>query len=198
MSIWQGLQWRLTTLATTLQLRRRGVRLGRKVQFDGFPIVSGCGNGSIIIGDSCTLVSNPKGTALGVRAPVILRLLAPGASIEIGPDCGLSGTVICAAERIAIGARCLFGADVMIFDTDFHHRDPKGRRYAETDWAAVSKRVLIGDDVFVGARATICKGATIGYGAIIGAGSVVTGDVPDYAVAAGIPARQVGDVREGR
>jgi len=44
----------------------------------------------------------------------------------------------------------------------------------------------------VGANATIICGNTIGKYAFIGAGSVVTKDVPDYAIVAGVPARQVG------
>jgi UDP-2-acetamido-3-amino-2,3-dideoxy-glucuronate N-acetyltransferase len=44
----------------------------------------------------------------------------------------------------------------------------------------------------IGANATIVCGATIGRYAMVGAGAVVKNDVPDYAVVAGIPARQVG------
>ena len=44
----------------------------------------------------------------------------------------------------------------------------------------------------IGANATIVCGATIGRYAFIGAGAVVRGDVPDYALMLGVPARQVG------
>ena len=48
--------------------------------------------------------------------------------------------------------------------------------------------VVIGNDVWIGARATILQGVTIGDGAIIAAGAVVTKDVPPYAIVGGIPA----------
>ena len=50
------------------------------------------------------------------------------------------------------------------------------------------KEVVIGDDVWIGARVTILSGVHIGNGCIIGAGAVVTKDIPDYAVAVGVPA----------
>ncbi len=50
-------------------------------------------------------------------------------------------------------------------------------------------RVIIGNDVWIGAQVIIMPGLKIGHGSIIGAGSVVTKDVPDYAVMAGVPAK---------
>lgn len=49
--------------------------------------------------------------------------------------------------------------------------------------------VIIGNDVWVGFRATILSGVTIGNGAIIAAGSIVTKNVPAYTIVAGIPAK---------
>jgi virginiamycin A acetyltransferase len=53
------------------------------------------------------------------------------------------------------------------------------------------KRITIGNDVWIGARAVILDGITIGDGAIVGACAVVTKDVPPYAVVAGVPARVI-------
>lgn len=51
--------------------------------------------------------------------------------------------------------------------------------------------MYIGDDVWIGDRVTVLPGVHIGNGCIIAAGAVVTKDVPEYTVAAGVPARVV-------
>jgi acetyltransferase-like isoleucine patch superfamily enzyme len=181
----------MTTAVASTLLRRRGVILGGGVRFDGLPIVGGCELGEISIGDRAVLASLTRATDLGVRSAVILRLMAPGARIRIGADSGLSGTVICAAVSVDIGARALIGADVMIFDTDFHNPEAVGRRYADSDWKRISAPVTIGDDVFIGTRAIIQKGVSIGEGSIIGAASVVISNVPPYTMVAGNPARAI-------
>ncbi len=52
-------------------------------------------------------------------------------------------------------------------------------------------KVVIKNDVWIGANSVIMPGVTIGNGAIIGAGSVVTKDVPDYAIVGGVPAKLI-------
>ncbi len=54
------------------------------------------------------------------------------------------------------------------------------------------KPVVIKDDVWIGANATILGGVTIGKGSVIGAGAVVTKDVPSYSIMGGVPARKIG------
>ena len=63
----------------------------------------------------------------------------------------------------------------------------------ETDWQVV--QTLIKNQASIGSNATILCGITIGKGALIGAGAVVTKDIPDFAIVAGVPARVVGDTR---
>lgn len=58
------------------------------------------------------------------------------------------------------------------------------------------KRTLLREGATVGANATVVCGHTIGRWAMVAAGAVVTKDVPDYALMAGVPARQIGWVCE--
>jgi acetyltransferase-like isoleucine patch superfamily enzyme len=189
-----ALKWRLTTILGRAICRWNGVSLGPRVRFLGLPIISGSTMGSISLGENVVVVSDSRGTALGVRSPVILRCLAKGAVIRVGAHTGLSGSVICAAMRVEIGENCLIGADVMIFDTDFHNHEQVNRRYSTPRWLEISRPVRIGNDVFVGTRVIVSKGVTIGDGAIVAAGSVVATDIPPNCVAAGVPAKVIGRV----
>jgi acetyltransferase-like isoleucine patch superfamily enzyme len=165
--------WKKILGATiTASLRRRGVGIGGGVRFHSRPLVDLFPGSRIAIGERCVLCSDSRNTALGVRGPVILRTLSERASIRIAEDVGLSGTVICATRSVSIGAGTLLGADVMIFDTDFHPVDHPARRYAATDLSASAP-------------------VTIGNNAVIGAGSVVSGTVLPNTIYAGVPARLI-------
>lgn len=53
------------------------------------------------------------------------------------------------------------------------------------------KKVIVGNDVWIGSRVMVVGGVTIGDGAVIAAGAVVTKDVPPYAVVGGVPAKVI-------
>ena len=113
----------------------------------------------------------------------------PESVVEIGDRTLLNNDVCVRSEGpgITIGRDGLFGTGVQIFDSDFHHTDRALRRSATHP----TDRVVIGDDVWVGANAMILKGVTIGDGAVVAAAAVVTRDVPARVVVAGNPARVV-------
>lgn len=173
-------------------LRRKGVLLGEGVYLFGMPIVTLAEASVIELGEKVVLCSESMSTALGVSRPVILRTLRPGARISIGNNAGLSGTAICAAVEVEIGAECLIGADVQIFDTDFHTIEPEGRWCCTDPDKIAAAPVRIGEKVFIGTGSKILKGVTIGENSVIGAGSIVTRDIPANVIAAGNPARVIG------
>ena len=53
------------------------------------------------------------------------------------------------------------------------------------------QRTKIGNDVWIGARAIVMPGIKIGDGAVVGAGSIVTKNVPEYSIVAGVPAKVI-------
>jgi acetyltransferase-like isoleucine patch superfamily enzyme len=107
----------------------------------------------------------------------------------------MSNCEIICRKRIVIGEYCLLGGGSRIYDSDFHSID-SGMRRSRPDPGIRSKDVELGDDVFVGAQATILKGVKIGLHAVIGAGAVVTKSVPGDEIWAGNPARRIGSVGE--
>lgn len=66
-----------------------------------------------------------------------------------------------------------------------------GVSLTEINKVVESKRVIVENDVFIGANVTVLDGVKIGNGAIIGAGAVVTKDIPPYAIAVGVPAKVI-------
>ncbi|MEK9649502.1 MAG: acyltransferase [Gammaproteobacteria bacterium] len=95
------------------------------------------------------------------------------------------GVRILAAKKITIGDACMFGKGAYVTDSDWHDI------YDRTKVAGTPKEVKLGNNVWIGDSAIICKGVTIGDNSIIGAGSVVTKNVPANKVYAGNPAGEV-------
>lgn len=123
-----------------------------------------------------------------------------GAFVEIqknatvGARCKISShSFIC--EGVTIEDEVFIGHGVM-FTNDLFPRatNDDGSLQTDADWQPIT--TLVKHRASVGSNATILAGVTIGEAAVVGAGAVVTRNVPDFAIVAGVPARIVGDVRE--
>jgi acetyltransferase-like isoleucine patch superfamily enzyme len=112
---------------------------------------------------------------------------------SIGARCKISShSFIC--EGVEIEEGVFVGHGVMfINDTYPKAVGEDGELQTEADWELIRTRVKL--RASIGSNATILCGITIGESALVGAGAVVTKDVPDYAIVAGVPARVVGDTR---
>ena len=116
-----------------------------------------------------------------------------GAFVEIqrgatvGAKCKISShSFICDGVDIEDG---VFIGHGVVFTNDLYPRavNADGSLQSQEDWKLVKTRVKA--RASIGSNATIVAGVTIGEDALVGAGAVVTRDVPDRAVVAGVPAR---------
>jgi acetyltransferase-like isoleucine patch superfamily enzyme len=165
------------------------VQIGDSLRLVGRPIFDMAPDARVRIGSKVTMISLPEGNLAGLSKGCSIGV-EPGAKLTIGESCGFSGVSIYCALEISIGSHLTCGANVSIWDTDFHPLDAEARR--ANDRAAIQRKpVVIGNDVFLGANVLVLKGARIGDRAVIGAGSVVTGNVPSDEIWAGNPARFV-------
>ena len=111
--------------------------------------------------------------------------------VIIGEKCSFGDFLhLTCIDKIQIGNNVLTGRWVTISDNGH------GETNFETLHIPPSKRklsckgpVIIGNNVWIGDKATILSGVTLGDGAVIAANSVVTKDIPPYSVAAGNPAK---------
>lgn len=114
--------------------------------------------------------------------------------VRVGSECRiLSLDVSAEYELISLGDRVTISTDVLFITHDgagWLIRDSSGqRRYRLAE-------IVIGSDVFVGARAVLMPGVRIGDRCIVAAGSVVTRSVPDGTIVGGNPARAIGSFEE--
>lgn len=148
-------------------------------------------NGQLIIGDHFSCNNKLTSNSVGIFQPCFLNIYASGSKIIIGNHVGISGSTINATTCITIGDNTIIGSGCLITDTDSHPILAAERNLPDWPQYTKSKPIVIGKNVFIGARSIVLKGVTIGDGAVVGAGSVVTKDVPANTIVAGNPARVI-------
>jgi acetyltransferase-like isoleucine patch superfamily enzyme len=105
--------------------------------------------------------------------------------LTIGPRTSIGENAILDARgKLTIGHDVNFSTQVHVWTAQ---HDWKSEDFAYTEGA-----VTIGSRAWIGPRVTILPGVNIGEGAVIAAGSVVTGDVAEFSLVAGAPARVIG------
>ncbi len=150
----------------------------------------------VLLGEGVTIFHPELVNLYGCRVGDFSRI---GAFVEIqknasvGARCKVSShSFIC--EGVTIEDEVFIGHGVM-FTNDVFPRatTTDGALQSDADWRVIETWVRQGASI--GSNATILPGVVIGRYAMIGAGAVVTREVSDYAIVAGNPAIQTGDIR---
>jgi len=172
-------------LGKGIVLRHPGqIFIGHRVAIDDYGLLdaSGAGEEGVYLGDDVIVSRN-----------CVIRGKTGSVRIEDKTDIGCntilsSTTGIFIGRSVLIGGNCYIGGgrylsdrlDIPMMEQGVYSQGP----------------VVIADDVWLGAGVIVLDGVSIGKGCIVGAGAVVTKDLPDYAVAVGVPARIIRNRKE--
>lgn len=146
---------------------------------DGCFINALCKNG-VKIGNNFSLGHNSMVECTGV-----IREL--GDQLIIGDNVGIAANAFISVRgKVKIGSNTIFGPSVKLFSENHIFSDLNTPIYLQ---GATRKGISIGEDCWIGSNVTVLDGVHIGNKVVIAAGAVVNRDIPDYAIAGGIPAR---------
>jgi acetyltransferase-like isoleucine patch superfamily enzyme len=173
-------------VGTIRPAHRRAQRFARFGQRSAicFPVGALFGESAISIGDGCII--GPDAT---LSAGVSPEHVGDRTIVHIGDRCVIGkGSGVVGHERIEIGEDVWTGHHVYVTDANHGYVDPEqpvGRQFA------APRPVRIGSGSWLGHGALVLGGTSIGEHVVVGAGAVVLGDLPDYSVAVGNPARVI-------
>lgn len=103
---------------------------------------------------------------------------------EIGRFCSISGSCIIGLGNHPINT-------ISTSPIFYSKKNGTGTKWVENSHFQEYKKVVVGNDVWIGTGVIVMGGVTIGDGAIIGAGALVTKDVPPYSIVAGVTAKVI-------
>jgi acetyltransferase-like isoleucine patch superfamily enzyme len=171
-------EWALSKLLYAPMLRARCEYAGTGLNVTAPPYIRG--HARIRVGHNCTFSTFALHTGRFVDSP----------ELTFGDDCFVAGQVqFTLNKKITVGNHVLIAGRADIQDSDGHPSDPSRRMRGEDMDESDIAPVTIQDYAWIGRDAHVLKGVTIGRGAVVAAGSVVVSDVPDGAIAMGVPAR---------
>ena len=148
--------------------------------------------GKVSIGRGCTLAGTENMSFGGtVSLGDYCHLAARDGRLNIGANTTLNTNVCLGADmsEIEIGRDVMIAMNVVMRSAN--HSYDQSPRVPMRKQGHRADRIIISDDVWIGANAVILAGARIGSHCVIGAGAVVSGEIPSNSVALGVPARVV-------
>ncbi|NEO30245.1 MAG: acyltransferase [Symploca sp. SIO3C6] len=153
------------------------ITFGDRVAIDDYVLLDASGAGEkgivleedVIISRNCVIQGKTGSVAIGKKTDIGCNtIISSGGGIFIGNSVLIAGNCYLGGGRYITDK-----LDVPMMEQGVYSKGP----------------VIIEDDVWLGAGATVLDGIHIGKGCIVGAGALVTKDLPDYAIAIGVPAK---------
>ncbi|NEO98902.1 MAG: acyltransferase [Symploca sp. SIO2E9] len=155
----------------------RQITLGERVAIDDYVLLDASGAGEkgivleedVIISRNCVIQGKTGSVAIGKKTDIGCNtIISSGGGIFIGNSVLIAGNCYLGGGRYIVDR-----LDIPMMEQGVYTKGP----------------VVIEDDVWLGAGAIVLDGVHIGKGCIVGAGALVTKDLPDYAIAVGVPAK---------
>lgn len=185
----------LDAIVTSVVLRGSGVQYS-SFKTVGVPYVSVARKADkCIIGPGFVMNNGERGNPIGCNERCTI-FVDNHSELIIGSNVGISQIALISHCSIKIGDNVKMGGGTCIYTTDFHALNAATRASSEDTKYRKTAPVIIGDNVFIGAKSIILKGVSIGKNSIIGAGSVVTKSVPANQIWAGNPAKFIRNIDE--
>jgi serine acetyltransferase len=149
--------------------------------------------GSAFFPDYFLKIKNGKKIVIGTNFSTngIVMLYSDGGEIRIGDYNSYNSNVFIGASggKIIIGNNVLIGPNSVLRSSD--HKFDKDQLIKNQ--GHVSGKIIIEDDVWIGANVVILKNVIIRKGSVIGAGSVVTKSTEEYSINVGVPAKKISE-----
>ena len=164
------------------------VRVGRRIRL----VIEPGSQNTLHVGDYCELDDDVrlqlKGGRIVMETGALLRrgvLLNVSGSLRLGEQAMLSWfTVVHCANDIHVARRAFIGEFTTLVDSAHYFTTPDEWAYGNV----APGHVVVGENTWIAAKATIARNVTVGSHCIVSASAVVIRDVPDGHLAAGVPA----------
>ena len=180
--------WRLAVTATWMKAIFRSVGEGSVIFKPGF-----------VSGGDCISIGNRTVIRYGARLEVVRHGQPWKPTLLIGSGVNIEQNVhIVCHDRVVIGDNVSITGNCAIVDVSHPHSVVLTGGKVGSAIDESRSFVEIGHGAFIGFGSTILPNVKLGCHCVIGAGSVVANDVPDYAVAAGVPARVISVLKKDR
>ncbi|MDM1073367.1 acyltransferase [Empedobacter brevis] len=161
-------------------LNKKGLKLGKNITFEDYVKIDGFAKENVIIGNNCKI-----GKFSSISCTSHMSKYGKGIIIGDNTSCG-QFSEFGSAGGIVIGNDVIMGSYIS-FHSENHNFDNSNLLIREQ--GVTSKGIVLGNNIWVGAKVTFLDGAKVGNNCVIAAGAVVNKEFPDDVIIGGIPAK---------